>query len=226
MSMRPGEIVRLKRSEWKELKQYGHLEYQERRKENMRDMFYWLGWRASPHDLYQAGWKITMEHHDSYESDMREYRLNISHPATKLVGRARTHISNTQLHMLDPQKIITPFGELFPMEIFFANEIHIVSYEKEIPNYTEVKMDWNKYMELAQSATPMSNSRVITSDLFQPVNPNEIIVPQNNVDDLLEQLLRVQDPKQQEIRERMKKEAMREEYRTKTEEIARIIKVA
>lgn len=230
MSMRPGEIIRLKRSEWKELKYYAHLEYLEKKREELmgNTMLYWLGWKANFLDLEQAGWKVTMEHRNDYPADMNDYLLNLTHPNHKLIGRARSRISNTLLHCFKPGEVVSPTGLIFPMEIFFSNEIHIVSMEKGVPNYTDVRFNPENYLALEKQSYSSAPEEymVITSDLFQPVKPNEIIVPQNNVDDLLEQLLKVQDPKQQEIRERMKKEAMREEYRTKTEEIARIIKVA
>ncbi|MHA2040211.1 MAG: hypothetical protein ACW98X_27760 [Promethearchaeota archaeon] len=192
----------------------------------MNDQLFWLGWRASFPDLERAGWKCTVEHRNDYLADMNEYIFNLTHPNHKLIGRARNRVTNTKLHMLEMNKVVSPFGIMFPMEIFFSNEIHIVSFEKGLPNYTEVKMDFNNYMELAKFPYNMEDHRVLTSDLFKTVQPNEIIVPQTNIDGLLEQVLKVQDPKQTEIRERIRKESLRNEYKTKTEEVARIITVA
>lgn len=158
---------------------------------------YWAGWESDTLKLQSNGWQISTQQ-DVYRNSIR---FAVHHPKFQISGM--TDPVDFYFRGMNQHEM---FSMNFPpvtlrwMASHFEVRMHVTNTEM---------MNWD-----AIDATPaIIDQQVKTLEdfkIFRPLNPiNEIIIPQADVSMLLDDILKKQDPKQKEIRDRMRKDSMR-----------------
>jgi len=154
---------------------------------------HWAGWETNTYALQQAGWQLSVEQ-DFWQNRMR---IAMKHQGMNLMAMTPSFDFEYESAALDQQRYI----ESFPIQVAAAMGRDVVIHEagridwmfKEIdatPTFTTNRI--SKLEDLAHFAVPL-------------VRTNEIIIPDESVPELLERILKLQDPaKTDRIREEMR----------------------
>ena len=184
--------------------------------------FFWAGWKANAEDLQRFGWQMKREQYYRPEATGMETMIVITHPKLDVVCRSVKpfYFDDTHVHLTPDGRYLNPYGQLFPMEMIMVNRIILQTFQHNRPfEFQDIKHSMEKEVELR------SGNMVLAHELFYPTNPNEIIIQSQDVSSIMDIILRKQAPKQQEIRERLKRESMRGEGKSNIQEVARIIRL-
>ena len=154
---------------------------------------FWAGWESNTLALQRAGWNLAVE------EDMATFRVRIAlrHPDLRLYGVSAAIDyygldSQRRLSMAGPQDLVIPIQHMASkMEIHCMDNLsnfHAIDAEPSfITNAPRSIEDYKIFRSIRQAE-------------------QQIIVPQHSVPELLEQILKMQDPKQKEIRENRRRE--------------------
>lgn len=153
---------------------------------------HWAGWESDTLRLQQAGWQLSMEE----DVCRRVARLALKHPHFKMYGLSE---------MVD----INRSNPMNP----YHQEMRLVMRQMASELVVRLMDNFSKFQAI--DAEPLFIQEEIRSiedcRIFRPIRQAEqqIIVPKHSVPELLDQILKLQDPKQYEIREKKRKEIRR-----------------
>jgi len=172
--------------------------------------FLWGGWNTTSLDLQQAGWQISVN--QNVERGFIEFI--IKHPAWRIYGVSE-RVYDFDYHKMNFNNL-SRFD--IPIKInHMCSELHIHHMCENIMTFQPI------------DAEPQICRNEIKSiedfKIFQPplVRTNEIIVEPDQVNKIMKQILKVQSPKQKEIREKLRKQKERNEIRQQENFHAQII---
>jgi len=161
---------------------------------------YWAGWESDTLRLQKAGWELSTEQ-DIYRQSIRMAFRNtgyniygISNP----ISREECLDMKSMFINGHPRSDLV-FNYFPPLTInYMASRMHV-----------ELREHSMEFMPI--DATPAFETREVKSiedfQIFRPIgNPKELIVTPDSVPELLELIMKKQDPKQFEIREKKRKE--------------------
>jgi hypothetical protein len=153
----------------------------------------WAGWETNTLRLQQAGWKLSAEQ-DFYSQRMR---IAMKHDSMNLLAMTPSFDFHYEEAARDPLRYL----ERFPIPVVRAMGSAVMVHEagsidwmfKDIdaqPTFTTNKI--TKLEDLAHFAAPL-------------VRCNEVIIPEESVPDLLERILKLQQPARTErLKEEMR----------------------
>jgi len=153
----------------------------------------WAGWESNTHQLQRTGWQISAEQ----ESHKHSIRFAFKHPNFRIYGISQSvdlamYWDNTFHHK-------NPFATLPVIDInYMASRMEVVLYD-----------DLTKFepIDATPSFNTMERKNIEDFMIFRPIgNAKEIIIAEPEVSGLLDMILKKQDPKQEEIREKKRKE--------------------
>ncbi len=165
---------------------------------------FFAGFQSTTLDLQRAGWQLSMEQHFSY--DGLSLRLALKHEAGRVL--AITHpVSSYHLHRA------MGFKEMAPIDF----QIAWIGNDARFHIMAEMRpMSFNPISAIPefQDIKDLSFEEAIP---FRPLNPNapEIIIPPSSVPELMDMILKLQDPKQKEIRDNVRRDAWRRDVGAK-----------
>ncbi len=161
----------------------------------------WAGWRTDTYKLQGAGWSLSA-HQDFAENRMR---LAMEHKALQM--RAISH--HIDFRFMDA------FVEGYRHDEYLRSIVipmHVVGREVHI--HEQGTVDWNVFQPIDATPTFVQHKIGRIQDMvhFAPaqVRTKELIVPQENVDELMNRILELQNPARME----RLKEAVRNEGTT------------
>jgi hypothetical protein len=156
----------------------------------------WAGWETNTLRLQQAGWQLSAEQ-DFYQNRMR---IAMRHQSMNLMAMTPSFDFSYESAAMDQRRYL----ESFPIQVCAAMGSNVSIHEagrvdwmfKDIdaqPTFTTNKI--SKLEDLAHFAAPL-------------VRCNEIIIPNESVDELMERILKLQQPARTDrIREEMRSPA-------------------
>jgi len=152
----------------------------------------WAGWESDTFTLQRAGWQISAEQDIS---SMR-FRLAIKHPNFRIYGLGDLMDYGEYAEFKD-----NVYRQYPPVHIkYMASRMDIHVYDN-LSNMNPI--DCEPQFNIKETQVKSIEDFMI----FRPINKaNEIIVPDFQVRELLDLILKKQDPKQAEIRENKRKE--------------------
>lgn len=150
----------------------------------------WAGWETTTHRLQQAGWKLSAEQ-DVFQNRMR---LAMQHERMSLYGLSRGMDFDYQRHAMER-------GYDFPVIVMQA-------VGREVFIHEAGRIDWSFNAIDAQPCfTDRKISRIEDFAHFAAplVRCNEVIIPEESVPDLMERILKLQQPaRTNRIKEQMR----------------------
>jgi hypothetical protein len=151
---------------------------------------YWAGWQSNTHELQRNGWQLSIEE-DFYS--MR-FRVALKHPQYKMYGISHPCSYDYQRSMNDMAWQALPE---IPMN-HMVSEMRI-NIMDNLANFKPIDAEPQIIHNEIKSIEDMK--------LFKPINHSkDIVIAPANVNELLESVLKQQDSKQMEIREKKRKE--------------------
>lgn len=163
----------------------------------------WGGWVSDSYILQREGWKFHCDEHFESYHNCHVIRLAATSPDNYVVisGVGRIH----------PQELMEPYGGLYggQREIWSRRGFDMQQYNaKDVFRYVphEDVKSWQALTPVDMTMESIINERQIYMRdfrCFQPIPDgakNEIYIPEENVDELLNKILRLQYPEQQEIK--------------------------
>lgn len=160
-----------------------------------------LGWTSDTYTLQRFGWSVSVLENVIYNS----MYIAIKHDGLKIYGVSDMYSMDYQMlrHSRDGG-----YGELRDMEVNFSN---LASKYTVMVHGNNI--DFNKFSPIDAEPQMINFEPKSLEDLcvFKKVvhKEEEIIVDPKSVSELMEQIVKMQDPKQAEIRERRRKERAR-----------------
>ena len=172
------------------------IEYGQLRTMNPPITFFWNGWTANHNTLLKYGWQIAANRNDygNYvyftlrhkKYDIYGTSQNI--PLTAIMATSSITVPVTLVNKLYMHITQDPFLSTDEMESNLVGHTTIVEALEDTPPWDIFKSD---------------------RDVEPPI---DIIVDPNSVESLLNRVIKLQSPKQKEIRDRIRKEALNEKY--------------
>jgi hypothetical protein len=151
---------------------------------------HWAGWETTTYRLQQAGWQLSADQ-DVYNDRLR---LAMKHEGMALYGMSGWSRFEYEARIRDPREFPVIVMQAMGREVWVQEhgrvELNFQAIDAK-PCFTERKI--TKLEDLAHFAAPLVRSR-------------EIIIPEENVDELLEKILKLQQPARTDrIREEMRR---------------------
>jgi hypothetical protein len=166
----------------------------------------WEGWESDTYTLQQSGWEV------SVAQDQRDQKMQIAlkNRHTNMVGISRM-MDFDYREIWDKEQYLRNI--VFPI-VHIAPQINILTLTQATMTRgirIRGEINWDSFKPI--DATPSIVMEEIKSleDLihFQPLpESKEIIVPEKNVSELLQQILKMQEPEQMKYYKRVQEEAM------------------
>ncbi len=156
---------------------------------------FWLGWRSDTHSLARAGWEISV----SQDLARREMQIAMR---WKNLGFGLSQLDTFEYEQLfNPLTAMAYMREIPPFQMQLANHISISAYGHQEP-FRAAKT--NPYIERL-------SAQYITEDqffAFQTIDPKaqNILLAEPSLDEVLEYALKLQEPKQKEMRQKILKD--------------------
>lgn len=152
----------------------------------------WAGWRSDTYALQSNGWEISAEQ-SSFD---RTIRLALKHPKFNIYGISQTSDYNQYLEMNRNY-----YGECPPIVIQHMASRMQLNLMDNLSQFNPVDCE-------PQVNPPNMEVRDIEDFLiFRPINKSkEIIIPESSAIELLDEIIKKQDPKQKEIRNKKRRE--------------------
>lgn len=174
------------------------------------------GWESTTHQLQVSGWQLSIrEHLDLYMRPDLSIQLAMKHEQARLFALARPlSIDMGEIHEALHLGRFDSFINFMKDKVF---EVFCVSPTIEERYIIEGKapIEPPKFMPI--DAAPqyekinMGNFSLEDLAIFRPINPDsEIVVHPEIIPKLMEDIRKAQAPKQKEIREKLRKQALRE----------------
>lgn len=163
----------------------------------------WGGWVSDTYILQREGWKFHSEEHYEPYHNAHAIRLAVTSPDNYMVisGVARLRM----------EELMEPFSghgyglrdrwhhHGFDMQQYNSKDVFRVADREEVQSWTALfPADMT-----APTMIDYRNIRMRDFKVFQPLPEgakNEIFIPEENVDELLNKILRLQYPEQQEMK--------------------------
>lgn len=177
------------------------------------------GWESDTYTLQRQGWQLAARQGMSQYGPDYEVQFILRHEQAKL--HAITAPLNFRM-----MEMVRGGSE----EYLRALQLNVVCMGSEVRVQVLHQSSSFRLQDFsAVDCTPqMSNEEVNLSELkiFRPISTSapEIIIPTASVDEMMELVLKLQDPKQAEIRDRFRKEQMRSAEAGKGYDVHRDIK--
>jgi hypothetical protein len=163
---------------------------------------HFAGFHSNTLELQKAGWMLSMEQLPHRAT----LRLAMRHERAGLNALSADISYNVMAYMAQRGGYIDPRALSFEIIWMGAKAyFEIMSTRSLAFHAIDAVPQWESPERIAfEDAIP-----------FRPLNDDapEIVVPQHSVPELMEMILKLQDPTQKEIRERRRREAFREEAR-------------
>lgn len=174
-----------------------------------------VGFESDTYRLQRNGWQISAE--ESYYD--YTLRIAIKHPGLRLYG-----LSNKVDHRMTERNLLSHDSGLEVMiERISAGDLQVITHIGASPVMSEFNpVDAEPHLSMTE---PRS---IDDFKIFRPLaKEKEIIVPRETVGELLQRIHLLQDPKQEELREKRRKEFRKfnrevNEYELATDIVAQI----
>lgn len=159
----------------------------------------WGAWVSDTYLLQREGWKFHAEEHFEPEFSCHKIRLAVTSPDQYVIISGYIRIS---MHELIPNNYYNYnrwVDRPVEMQQFTAKDVFRVTDRFEIDS-------WSNLSEVDITRPTMARERDIAMRDFKFLSPatgtqvNEIYIPEKNVDDLFNEILKIQYPQQQEIK--------------------------
>jgi hypothetical protein len=141
----------------------------------------WAGWETNTVRLQQAGWKLSAEQ-DFYGNRMR---IAMSHEGMRLMAMTPSFDFHYMEMVRDPRAL-----QKIPSQV-----VHVMGSEVYI--HEAGRIDWS-FQDIDAQPTFTTNKITKLEDLAHFATPlvrcNEIIIPEESVDALMERILTLQQP--------------------------------
>lgn len=152
---------------------------------------HWAGWETTTYRLQQAGWQLSADQ-DVYE---RRIRIAMKHEGMALYGMSRWTEFDYERFAYEPRDYPMIVMQAMGREVFIQEhgrvELNFQAIDAKPCFVADRKV--TRLEDLAHFAAPLVRSR-------------EIIIPEENVDELLEKILKLQQPARTDrIREEMRR---------------------
>lgn len=176
----------------------------------------WAGFESDTLKLQNNGWQLAIEDHFSHFLYRHSLRFILRHEEMRI--DAITDISEIDFHEFMHwehtlrMNICVIAKEVMMIQIP-AFDLHRIYQVEAMPSYVSIDMQ--------QKIEPLSSLKLFNT-IVKP--DNALIIEPDRISDILAQIVDAQSPKQAEIRERMKRQELREDYKQTLH--AQIISVA
>jgi hypothetical protein len=166
------------------------------------------GWESDTYRLQQQGWQLSV----SEDPESRHMQIAMKHPVLKMYGLTQ----KIDYHSM---------ADLEGMDMYSGISLQIVRMETNMMIDQPLMMvserpDMRDFHPVNARPTVIMKDRTHIDDfrIFRPLEQHsQIIVPEQNVDELLAKIHELQDPEQERIREDKRKRMSREMYKLNKE---------
>lgn len=173
------------------------------------------GFESTTLKLQQNGWQLAIMHYP----DLDGISLTIHHPNAKLYGISNKVSRYDFMRRFDKYAYQDLNSSISP---FYIQQLSSDIQFNIIPTYGELGRI--SAIDARPELASIENVRLSEMDVFKTImDSEEIIVDPNDVPELMEKILKAQEPKQQEIRQRIRKENERRDIRQSNKLHAQII---
>ena len=167
---------------------------------------FFAGFESDTYTLRNHGWDFSVSQAPTFAKASNSYRLILRHPGANLY--AYTNV------------VEIPYSSLMNREDIYKNLVfHITHVSSDIIVHTvDHSFDpfsFKPYNPIDAFCEPYNKEYSLKDlNIFKtiPIDTPEIVIPGESIDDLMERILKMQDKKASEIRERRRKERLRKEF--------------
>lgn len=167
----------------------------------------WAGWQSDTFRLQQAGWKLSAKEGPQLSRPSNELSLAIHHPVLRCYGLSKP-IDVDYFGMIDARHRMS----VTQMVQSVGFDIHVFASDLQVQIFDEGGISDFRPIDAAPAIKQFKAS-IDELNIFAPaqlVRTEEVLVMPDSVPELMARILELQDPKQAEIRERVRKRAARQ----------------